>query len=221
MRYFNRREAAREIGVPYSSFERLVEYGKLPPPGRKLGGARRYYSEADLKVLRTLTADRGTKWRHDGHFNMAQAAARLRVPLATLKLWVMTGKVAAPKRRFPGNPYTYWNDAELAAIRRSRRDYFVKRIPLLQPEVVDLLVEGVVVRARLAVLLGVTVGVQARHGLKVVLLVEEVSVGQVVTVKAVGPVGHVPAATRTDAVLFCKLKPPDVAPSVGAQVGVV
>ncbi|MCH7923084.1 MAG: MerR family transcriptional regulator [Nitrospinae bacterium] len=54
-------ETARELGLEMHQLRYLWERGKVPRPRRTVSGARRYYTEGDVEVIRRLLEERGSQ----------------------------------------------------------------------------------------------------------------------------------------------------------------
>jgi DNA-binding transcriptional MerR regulator len=54
-------ETARELGLEMHQLRYLWERGKVPPPRRTVSGARRYYTDEDVEVIRRMLEERAVR----------------------------------------------------------------------------------------------------------------------------------------------------------------
>lgn len=130
-------DAAKALGIPLPTFHKRVQRGWLSKTTHSIGGRRRYYTETDLEKLRDELAHLSEKRSGGqqphivyGHWNIAQAARKLNMPEVTLRRWLSSG-IPRPSHSVTGHLEKFYSDADLKAIQKTRRDYFLRRLKLL------------------------------------------------------------------------------------------
>lgn len=95
---------------------------------------RKLYTEEEVieigKMIGDLTLRKSPKWderEKAGFYTIERAAKLLRVPRVTLCHWIKVGRVERPARRFKADSLRYYNDEDLAEIKRLQAGYFTNR----------------------------------------------------------------------------------------------
>ncbi|QJW93244.1 hypothetical protein [Frigoriglobus tundricola] len=116
---------AQRVGCSYSRFCSFVQNGRIPAP-EVIRTRRKLYSESQIpeikkaveRLERIKAPSPYRQWEAEGLFTQRAAAKKLEMPYITFQHFAATGKIPKPTRKYTGNYFPLYNEADLEAVKQ-------------------------------------------------------------------------------------------------------
>lgn len=125
----NHRDMEKALGLGRDAFHYGITRGDVPPAAVKFG-RKHYWTPKQLKAIEANKDNWKRKpidFAPEGFYTTKGAARKMGVPSVSFFYWIKQKQIEPPKLRYGKWRFRFYNDADLATIRKIKAKYFANK----------------------------------------------------------------------------------------------